>query len=149
MNRSSARFFGLLCALAFTACQATPAEKIEPRADSLPKMKSTNDCPEPAVLADRTGWELASGSYKAERAGEDIIVRANGMNPTPNFEVQFVREKDGTLALYRKRPGGMQMQVMVGFNVCAKIKKASATDTMTLRDATGVQKVKVEAAAGK
>ena len=104
----------------------------------------SNDCPEPAALENPRDWQLASGNYSAEQSGDAVIVRASGGNPTPNYKMRFVLEKENRLVLYRQRPGGIQLQVMTGFAVCTKFKPPGGVDTIVVRDAQGEHTVRVE-----
>ena len=131
------------CLVTMTACLAAPA-KAEPARMQNQDSKASPECPEPTSLPAEPGWELATATFSAERSGEVVIVRAHGMNPTPNFSMQFIRQSDGTISLYRKRPGGMQMQVLTGFSVCAKLKDRGAVESIVIRDRQGEHSVKVQ-----
>ncbi len=133
---------GVTCLLTMTACLAAPGNDELTRMQNQDSKKST-DCPEPALPPTDSGWELGTGTFTAERSGGVVIVRAHGMNPTPNFVVQFIRKADGTMSLYRKRPGGMQMQVLTGFAVCATLKDRGAAESVVIRDRQGEHSVKV------
>ena len=135
-------------AVMMTACLAGPVQtEIVPMQNQDSK-NNTAECPAPAALPAEPGWELAPGAFSAERNGDSVVVRATGMNPTPNFSVQFILLADGKLALYRKRPGGMQLQVLTGFSVCATLKNKKGVDSIVIRDRQGEHAVKVEAGKG-
>jgi len=125
----------LSCALA--------ADKSEPEPPK-PPMISTNDCPAVADLKAVEGWPTGDASYRAIRSGDEVVVFAEGMTPTPGYKIQFARLPDGKVGLYLKRPTGIQLQVLKPFKVCARIKIDATQKQVTVVDRRGEHSIAIQ-----
>lgn len=113
-------------------------------ADTAP----TNACPPAATLMDKTGWELATGEFRAHRSGNTVTISAVGQNNTAGYQVQLAREPmkifPPQFALHRKRPAGFAAQVITPFSVCTSFKANTPVEFVTVRDSKGEHRVRVE-----
>ncbi|MCA9694744.1 MAG: hypothetical protein KC636_34510 [Myxococcales bacterium] len=91
---------------------------------------------------------LGRGKYSASQSEDKVVVFAEGEAPTPNYKVwlQYGPERifPPILELWWLAPTGMQLQVMTPFRVHASFTAPMKLEEITVRDAEGSHKIKVE-----
>ena len=108
-------------------------------------------CPPAEVLVDKAGWELVPQAvYAVSQTPGDVLVKAFGENPTAGYEVRLALSPEKIYPpqylLYRKKPEGMAAEVITPFEICVSFKADRKIDFITITDAAGQHRVKVDQA---
>jgi hypothetical protein len=95
------------------------------------------------------GWELApSATYSATQVAGEVTIVARGENPSAGYETKLVQSPlriwppQHLLAV--KPPDGPAATVMTPFEVTTSVKADDPIESVSVRDARGLQKVAVK-----
>jgi hypothetical protein len=97
------------------------------------------------------GWELApSATYTATQSAGEVTIRATGEHPSAGYDTKLVQSMlriwPPQWMLAVKKPDGAAAAVMTPFDATGSFKAKDPVETVSVRDARGLQKVPVEQA---
>ncbi|MFO7562587.1 MAG: hypothetical protein R6X02_08075 [Enhygromyxa sp.] len=90
---------------------------------------------------------LGIGSYRAQRAGDKIVLHASGDTPTPNYKVWLRRALDPDVAHYElwwMEPADSSIQLLTPFSAHVSFRAGPELELVRVRDAAGVHEIDVE-----
>jgi|SRR5687768_9795627 hypothetical protein len=104
---------------------------------------------QPRVAGLDQGWELATNAtYSATQSAGEVTIAARGENSSAGYETKLVQSPlriwPPQYLLAVKKPDGPAAEVMTPFEVTASFKADDPVETVSVRDASGLQKVMVE-----
>lgn len=115
----------------------------------MPEKKSTSTSASTTVAeTGPDGSQLGRASYRAEQAGDTVIIFATGWHPTPGY-VDFFEQSPITtfppeFILRTIPPSGMVIQVLTPFAIWVMFGASEPVKTVTVHDADGAHEIKVE-----
>lgn len=105
-------------------------------------------CPPAEHLTDRTGWQQARGTYRAEQSGKTVILHASGEHPRAGYETKLAMNLTKIyppqFTLHAKPPEGPSATMMTPFETCVQFPADGPVKTVIVFDAAGRHEVPVQ-----